>query len=52
MKLAGISGRWWASALCLVAAAAGDTWMFQAWHRDATPAPTSNFTDAIALLLR
>lgn len=33
----------------LVAAAAGDTWRFQAWYRDANPAPTSNFTSAVAI---
>jgi len=34
-----------------VAAVAGQTWYFQAWHRDVTPggAPTSNFTNAVAL---
>ncbi len=34
-----------------VAAAAGETWYFQAWHRDLTPggAPTSNFTSALGL---
>lgn len=25
----------------------GDTWNFQVWHRDANPAPTSNFTVAL-----
>ncbi|MEO1697276.1 MAG: hypothetical protein AAFU73_08280 [Planctomycetota bacterium] len=35
----------------LVAAATGETWSFQAWHR--TPGGTgSNFTDAVALTLR
>jgi len=33
----------------LVAAAAGETWRFQAWFRDANPSPTSNFTDAVAI---
>jgi len=33
-----------------VAAAVGETWGFQAWHRDAgATQPTSNFTDAIAI---
>jgi hypothetical protein len=32
-----------------VAIMAGETWFFQAWHRDANPAATSNFTDAIAV---
>ncbi|MEZ6015924.1 MAG: sulfatase-like hydrolase/transferase [Planctomycetota bacterium] len=27
-----------------LAAQPGETWSFQAWHRDANPAPTSNFT--------
>lgn len=27
----------------------GDTWNFQAWHRDANPTVTSNFTDAISI---
>lgn len=26
----------------------GQTWNFQAWHRDANPASTSNFTDALS----
>lgn len=33
-----------------VAAAPGDTWYFQAWHRDGTPAmPSSNFTDGLQI---
>lgn len=32
-----------------VAASAGETWYFQAWHRDANPASTSNFTNAVAV---
>jgi hypothetical protein len=34
-----------------VAAFAGQTWYFQAWHRDLTPAglPSSNFTNAVGL---
>jgi len=35
-----------------VAAAAGQTWYFQAWHRDFPPgggAPTSNFTNAVGI---
>lgn len=35
-----------------VAASAGQTWNFQAWYRDANPSATSNFTDAVALLLQ
>jgi hypothetical protein len=36
-----------------VAAVAGETWNFQAWHRDAISGnPTSNFTDGLALLLQ
>ncbi len=27
----------------------GDTWNFQAWHRDKNPMPTSNFTDAVSV---
>ena len=27
----------------------GETWYFQAWHRDANPTLTSNFTDAVAV---
>jgi hypothetical protein len=34
-----------------VAAQPGDTWHFQAWHRDANPGPTSNFTDAVSVTL-
>jgi len=30
-----------------VAAQPGETWYFQAWHRDANPTTTSNFTDAV-----
>ncbi len=30
-------------------AIAGETWYFQAWHRDMNPATTSNFTDALAV---
>ena len=29
---------------------AGETWVFQAWHRDANPAQTSNFTDAVEIV--
>ncbi|MDG1983105.1 MAG: VCBS repeat-containing protein, partial [Planctomycetota bacterium] len=32
-----------------VAAASFSTWYFQLWHRDANPALTSNFTDAVAV---
>ncbi|MEZ6015019.1 MAG: hypothetical protein R3F49_07900 [Planctomycetota bacterium] len=35
-----------------VAAAAGETWSFQAWYRDANPGPTSNFTDAVSVVLQ
>jgi len=35
-----------------VAAQAGQTWNFTAWFRDANPASTSNFTDAVAVLLQ
>ena len=28
---------------------AGETWLFQAWFRDANPTATSNFTDAVAV---
>ena len=35
-----------------VAALPGETWFFQAWHRDANPALTSNFTDAVEVLLQ
>jgi hypothetical protein len=27
----------------------GETWYFQAWHRDANPTLTSNFTDAVSI---
>ena len=32
--------------------AAGQTWYFQAWFRDANPSPTSNLTSALAVTLR
>lgn len=32
-----------------VAVTPGETWYFQCWYRDANPASTSNFTDAIAI---
>jgi hypothetical protein len=32
-----------------VAVQPGDTWNFQAWHRDANPTTTSNFTDAVSV---
>ena len=35
-----------------VAAAAGETWNFQAWHRDAHPAATSNFTLPVSITLQ
>ena len=30
----------------------GETWNFQAWHRDANPTATTNFTNAIAVSFR
>ena len=33
----------------LVAAAAGETWNFQAWHRDFSGVGASNFTEAVAI---
>ena len=36
----------------VVAVQAGETWNFQAWHRDVNPAPTSNFTDAVSVTFR
>jgi hypothetical protein len=32
-----------------VVAAAGETWSFQAWYRDANPSVTSNLTDGVAV---
>lgn len=32
-----------------VAAQPGETWNFQAWHRDSNPTATSNFTDAVSI---
>jgi hypothetical protein len=32
-----------------VSAQPGQTWHFQAWHRDANPTLTSNFTDAVSV---
>ena len=32
-----------------VAVMAGQTWNFQAWHRDLNPGSTSNFTEAVAV---
>ena len=34
------------------AAVVGETWNFQAWHRDANPNSTSNFTTALSILVR
>ena len=34
----------------LVQVAAGETWNFQAWYRDANPGPTSNFTPSVSVL--
>ncbi len=28
---------------------AGETWLFQGWHRDQNPLPTSNFTSAVSV---
>jgi len=36
----------------VVAAQAGQTWNFTTWFRDANPSSTSNFTDAVSLLLQ
>ncbi|MFT7676443.1 MAG: glucose/arabinose dehydrogenase [Planctomycetota bacterium] len=33
-----------------VAVAAGDTWNFQVWHRDAIPMITSNFTEGLSVV--
>ena len=33
----------------LTAVLPGQTWNFQAWHRDANPMVTSNFTDAVSI---
>ncbi len=35
-----------------VIALPGETWHFQAWHRDANPLSTSNFTDAVGVVLQ
>lgn len=35
-----------------VGASGGETWHFQAWYRDSNPAPTSNFTTGLRVLLR
>jgi hypothetical protein len=32
-----------------VAVLPGDTWSFQAWHRDVNPNTTSNFSDTISV---
>lgn len=34
-----------------VAGVAGETWRFQAWHRDVNPTATSNFTDVAAVTM-
>ena len=31
---------------------AGETWSFQAWHRDQNPTATSNFTDGVSVLFQ
>lgn len=36
----------------LVAGVTAETWHFQAWFRDVGPQATSNFTDAVAVVLR
>ncbi len=36
----------------LVAAAAGETWNFQCWHRDTGTTPTSNFTTPVSVLFQ
>lgn len=35
-----------------VTAMPGQTWTFQAWHRDANPLPTSNFTAAVSVFVQ
>ncbi len=30
----------------------GETWNFQAWHRDSNPGQTSNFTDAVSIVFQ
>ena len=35
-----------------VATNPGETWHFQAWHRDANPTSTSNFTNAVSITLQ
>ncbi|MEL6713842.1 MAG: choice-of-anchor B family protein, partial [Planctomycetota bacterium] len=35
-----------------VAGQIGDTWNFQAWHRDVNPSPTSNLTSGIEITLQ
>ncbi len=35
-----------------VAVQPGETWHFQAWHRDTNPTPTSNFTSAVRVTMR
>jgi len=32
-----------------VTSAGGETWYFQAWHRDAGTMPTSNFTQGLRI---
>jgi len=34
------------------AALPGETWTFQAWHRDANPSVTSNFTHAVSITVQ
>ncbi len=35
-----------------VAGAPGDSWTFQAWHRDSDPAATTNWTDSVTVTLQ
>ncbi|MEZ6015441.1 MAG: FG-GAP-like repeat-containing protein [Planctomycetota bacterium] len=36
----------------LSAVQAGETWTFQAWHRDANPTTTSNFSEAVTVVFQ
>ncbi|MCP4035984.1 MAG: hypothetical protein GY733_03545 [bacterium] len=49
-----VSGRSWSSRnrLPRTAVQPGDTWNFQCWYRDNNPGPTSNFTDAVTVVLQ
>ena len=35
-----------------IALAAGQTWNFQLWHRDANPSGTSNLTNGVQVMLQ